>query len=118
MNPIPWAGRRRNAKAKWHVVRYRFSLAALAATAVFGLVACGKPTPALVYKRREHLISLVAIPRPGGADNNTPVARFSRDGYTVLSWSGQDFAYLAVSDIAHDDLAAFVSQWRAETRQK
>ena len=81
-------------------------------------VVAGKPVPTLVYRRREHLISLTAVPKWGGPDDGKPPSRHSRDGYTVLAWRGQDFAYSAVSDLAPMELEAFVSQWRAESKAK
>ena len=72
----------------------------------------GKLVPAMVYRRREHIVSLVAIPSPGGTGAGRASSRATEAGFTALGWHGQDFDYYAVSDIAPDDLAAFVSQWR------
>ena len=76
----------------------------------------GKLVPAMVYRRREHIVSLVAIPRSGASDEAGAAASATQDGYMVLGWHGHDFDYYAVSDIAADDLAAFVAQWRAAAK--
>ncbi len=72
----------------------------------------GKPVPVLVYKSRQHLISLVAQPSPGHWQGNSDPGSWSRDGYHVLSWAGQDFRYYAVSDITSAELEGFVKSWR------
>ena len=79
-------------------------------------VAGGKLVPAMIYRRRNHLISLVAVPRAGSRDDGTAAANASQDGYAVASWHGQDFDYAAVSDVAPEELAAFVTGWRAAAR--
>ncbi len=73
----------------------------------------GRSVPTLVYRHREHLVSLVAVPEPGGKDDQQTVTRTSRDGYTVLSWRGTDFSFSAVADIAPADLEAFAARLRA-----
>ena len=72
----------------------------------------GKPVPVLVYKSRQHLISVVAQPSPGHRPGNSDPDSWSRDGYHVLSWAGQDFRYYAVSDITSAELEGFVKSWR------
>jgi anti-sigma factor RsiW len=72
----------------------------------------GKPVPALVYRGGKHLISVVAIPHPGARDSGAAPTRKTLDGYTVLTWEGFDFRYHAISDLAEDQLAGFVSRWR------
>ena len=76
-------------------------------------VAGGKLVPAMIYRRREHIISLVAVPRAAGREEGGAPSHATADGFTVLGWRGQDFDYYAVSDIEPGDLASFVSQWRA-----
>jgi anti-sigma factor RsiW len=73
----------------------------------------GKPVPTLVYKLKQHLISLVAVPGAGGSDDRAAATFATRDGYSVLSWVGRDFAYSAVSDVAKSDLEDFQTKWRA-----
>ena len=81
-------------------------------------VVSGLSVPTLVYRRREHFISVVAIPTPGGRDTAELAVRATRDGFTVLEWQGVDFKYSAVSDVADTDLQDFVTRWRAEARPK
>jgi anti-sigma factor RsiW len=72
----------------------------------------GKPAPVMVYGRGKHVISVIAIPRPGAKISEGSPTRTTEDGYTVLSWNGPDFRYSAVSDVAESDLQQFVSLWR------
>jgi anti-sigma factor RsiW len=78
----------------------------------------GKPVPAIVYRRRAHVISVIAIPEPGIKDSGESPARASRDGYSVLRWNGHDFQYWAVSDVAQNELDEFVGRWRSEASVK
>lgn len=70
----------------------------------------------MVYRIREHFISLVATPKSGSLDDGRAVARASRDGYAVLTWPGQDFIYSAISDVAEADITIFVSRWRMDAK--
>ena len=81
-------------------------------------IVAGKAVPVMVYKRREHLVSLVAVPRAGSHDDDAPPARQTRDGHLVLGWRGEDFSYYAVSDVAAAELEAFASAWRTAARTK
>jgi anti-sigma factor RsiW len=72
----------------------------------------GKPVPVLVYRRRAHIISVVAVPRAGQKASTEPPVRTTRDGYSVIGWRGRDFEYSVVSDLATDELNEFVAQWR------
>ena len=76
----------------------------------------GRPVPVLVYQRRAHVISVVAVPRSGQTAATEPALYATRDGYSVLTWRGRDFDYFAVSDLAEPELAEFVSRWRDATR--
>ena len=76
----------------------------------------GKLVPAMLYRRRAHLISLVAVPQSGGHEDGAPAASASQDGYAVASWHGQDFDYYAVSDVAPEELSAFVTGWRTAAK--
>jgi anti-sigma factor RsiW len=73
----------------------------------------GKPAPTLVYKLRQHLISLFAVPNLGKVDDLATAKFASRDGYSVMTWSGRDFIYSAVSDVPKSDLEEFQNKWRA-----
>jgi anti-sigma factor RsiW len=74
----------------------------------------GKGVPAIVYRRRAHVISVIAIPQPGDKDSGEPPTRASRDGYSILRWQGRDFQYSAVSDVVESELDEFVARWRSE----
>jgi len=78
----------------------------------------GKPVPVSVYHRRQHVISLIAMPRIGSKDEGQPLTHATRDGYFVLSWPGRDFEYAAVSDLAEPELEEFVSRWRSGAAAK
>lgn len=73
----------------------------------------GQAVPTMVYRHRQHLISLTAVPSPGSRDDGTHPTRETRDGYAILTWNGRDFVYSAVSDVAKEDLEDFQSRWRA-----
>lgn len=72
----------------------------------------GKPVPVLVYHRRAHVISVVALPRSGQKATTNPAIVASNDGYSVIRWRGRDFDYVVVSDLAEDELNEFVQRWR------
>lgn len=73
----------------------------------------GKPVPVLVYHRRAHVISVVAVPRAGQHATTEPSLATTKDGYFVIRWRGRDFDYTVVSDLAENELNEFVSRWRA-----
>lgn len=68
-----------------------------------------QPVPTLVYRHRQHLISLVAAPIASGAP---PPARQTIAGYNVLNWRDDNTAYWAVSDLGLADLEAFAAAFR------
>ena len=74
----------------------------------------GQAVPVLVYKRRAHLISVVAVPKAGGNDDGRFALAATRDGYVVRSWRGRDFTYYAVADLAPEELDGFVASWRKQ----
>ena len=71
----------------------------------------GKAVPVLVYQRRAHVISVVAVPHTG-EHTAAPSRPETRDGYSVIRWRGRDFDYFAVSDVAESELSDFVARWR------
>lgn len=75
-------------------------------------VIAGEAVPVLVYQRRAHLISVVALPKPGGSDDGSMILAGTRDGYAVREWRGRDFVYHAVSDVSAKELDLFVASWR------
>ena len=71
----------------------------------------GKPVPALVYKRRDHLISVFVLPAERGDLGMT----LTRRGYTVRHWDEGDLGFWAVSDAALPELTEFEHAFRAAT---
>src|SRR5262249_19580795 len=71
----------------------------------------GTQVPVVVYGRRQHLISVWTMPQPLAGD----VRSGSRtlDGYNVLSWIANGTGYVAVSDLAKDELDAFAKLLQA-----
>ena len=65
-----------------------------------------QPTAAIVYKRRQHVISLYVSPSLGG--EATPALQ-DLGGYHLLHWSQDRMSYWAVSDVASADLRDFAN---------
>lgn len=78
----------------------------------------GKPVPVLVYHRRAHIISVVAIPKVGQKATSEPSLVTTKDGYSVVRWRGQDFDYIVVSDLAMNELDEFVMRWRQAAAER
>jgi len=74
-------------------------------------IVAGAGAPTLVYKRREHLIS-VTEPRANIGDYHATPQRRTLEGYSVVLWSDADRAYEAVSDLAPAELDSFVAAFR------
>ena len=72
------------------------------------------PVATLVYRHRQHLISLSAV--PGGRT----IAATPKEigGYNLLSWSENGTAYSAVSDLAAPDLETFAKAFRAASAER
>ena len=66
------------------------------------------PVSTLVYRIRQHLISLTAV--PGGQAVRAPRAIA---GYNIVSWTENGVVYWAVSDVAAPDLQAFAKASRS-----
>jgi|SRR5262245_3516438 len=66
------------------------------------------PVPTLVYRHRQHLISLTAIQ---AASINLP-ERQTIAGYNVIEWSDEGVRYWAVSDLGAKDLDSFAKAFR------
>lgn len=61
----------------------------------------GRRVAALVYRRRQHVVNLFtwpAAPADGGEK------KAERDGYNLLHWTSGNMTYLAVSDVAPEEL--------------
>jgi anti-sigma factor (TIGR02949 family) len=72
----------------------------------------GKPVPALVYKRREHVINVFVLPAAKDDLGRT----LTRRGYTLRHWHEGDLGFWAVTDAAPGELAEFERIFRAATR--
>jgi len=67
------------------------------------------PAPTLVYRARQHVISLTALPASRFAA--APVRPV--DGYNVVEWTDGPLTYWAVSDVAAAELESFAKAFRA-----
>ena len=66
-----------------------------------------RPVPTLVYRRREHLISVSELALSEAESGETTL-----EGYHVERWRDRERAYVAISDIDSSELAAFVAIFR------
>jgi len=71
----------------------------------------GKPVPALVYRRREHVINVFVLPA-SRADLGTTLIR---RGYSLRHWNEGDLGFWAVSDAAAPELSEFEHAFRTAT---
>jgi len=71
------------------------------------------PVPTLVYRYRQHLISLMAVPASYRA-NSAPTLR-TVGGYNMLCWTDEGVFYWAISDIGTADLDKFVQLFRTSS---
>jgi len=67
--------------------------------------------PTLVYKRREHLVSVAEL-RPELVNYPEAPSRRLVEGYPVVVWKENHRAYAAVSDLPPAELEAFVGAFR------
>ena len=72
----------------------------------------GKPVPALVYKRREHVINLFVMPASRADRGDT----LSRHGYNLRHWDEGDLGFWAVTDAGPTEFAEFERLFRAATK--
>ena len=75
-------------------------------------VIAGKPVPALVYKRRQHVISVYVLPA-GTVDLGETL---TRRGYNLRHWDDGDLGFWAITDASPSELADFEHLFRAATR--
>jgi mycothiol system anti-sigma-R factor len=71
-----------------------------------------QPVPALVYKRREHVINVFVLPAAKGELDKS----LTRGGYNVRHWEEGDLGFWAVTDAAPAELAQFEHAFRAATK--
>jgi anti-sigma factor RsiW len=67
------------------------------------------PVPALVYRVRQHVISLTALPASRRGSATIPPI----DGYNIVEWTDGPLTYWAVSDVVASDLEKFAKAFRA-----
>ena len=67
------------------------------------------PVPTLVYRARQHVISLTALAWSRGAS----LPHHPIDGYNLVEWTDGQLAYWAVSDLAAPELEDFAKAFRA-----
>lgn len=77
-------------------------------------VIADRPVPALVYRHREHLITLVASPQDKGAA--TAPTDLSAGGFSMVRWSDGAFSYWAISDMERPELDDFAARFRAAAK--
>ena len=65
-----------------------------------------RPVAAVVYGRRQHMISVYSWPA-GGSTSSAPAASSLR-GYHLVSWTSDGITYWAVSDLNAQELDTFV----------
>jgi anti-sigma factor RsiW len=63
--------------------------------------------PSLVYSRRQHLISLTAIP-----GSRAPAPPQTAQGFTLIGWVADGVSYWAVSDLNRGELETFARLFR------
>jgi len=82
---------------------------------VGGRIDMARDTPAatLVYRAREHLISLTVLAAQAGAPAGEGIQRSSLNGFSAWQWRDGGRVYCVVSDVEEADLAAFVAAFRA-----
>ena len=68
------------------------------------------PVPSVIYRRRQHVITLTAL---SGADARAKSSTADRlDGYNVVKWTDNRIVYLAVSDLNRTELQEFAKLFR------
>jgi anti-sigma factor RsiW len=68
------------------------------------------PVPTVVYRRRQHVISVVAVADRARAD--AAPQRTSADGYNLVTWTQRGVTYWAISDLNAKELDEFAAQFR------
>jgi anti-sigma factor RsiW len=75
-------------------------------------VIAGAPAPVLVYRHKEHFISLTALPAHGPP----PPRAFVVDGYSIQVWRDGGTEYWAISDIDPAELSKFRQLFEAAAK--
>jgi anti-sigma factor RsiW len=66
-----------------------------------------QPVATLVYRRRQHMISVYVWPEKHGAVDEKPVVDGERRGYHLVRWQVSGMAYRSVSDLNAQELEDF-----------
>jgi len=69
-----------------------------------------RPVPTLVYRRREHLISVTELPLSSAGEGTATL-----EGYHVVRWRDRERAYIAISDLDADELKTFTAEFEKRT---
>ena len=69
----------------------------------------GRPVAALVYGRRQHIISVFLWPATAAEAPAPPIAR---SGYHLLHWATSEFSYWVASDVGLTELSEFATMLR------
>jgi mycothiol system anti-sigma-R factor len=72
----------------------------------------GRPVAALLYRHRQHWISVFMWPDQSGQDSAP--RGFSKRGYDITQWSAEGLRFYVVSDIASPELGQLVTLLRSE----
>jgi anti-sigma factor RsiW len=67
------------------------------------------PVPSLVYSRRQHLISLTAVPNASVGITTSQTVQ----GYNMIAWTAEGMTYWAISDLNLEELEMFARLFRA-----
>ncbi len=70
-----------------------------------------QPAAAIVYRRRQHIVSLYVWPSPG-VDSSPKASELG--GYHLLHWTQNNLSYWAVSDVDASELAKFADLVRGK----
>ncbi len=72
----------------------------------------GRPIAALLYRHRQHWISVFMWPEQSGKDSAP--RGISKRGYDITQWSAEGLRFYVVSDIASPELGQLVTLLRSE----
>jgi anti-sigma factor RsiW len=71
----------------------------------------GRPTAALIYRRRGHPINVFVLPEHEAG--RSPSGLVDRHGYQVAHWTQHGMRFWAVSDMSREDMAKFAADMQA-----
>ena len=73
------------------------------------------PVPTLVYRMRQHVISLTALP---ASLASASAGKNAIAGYNTVTWTDNGLSYWAVSDLNAPELETFAKAFRAGTPER